>query len=215
MFTYTRLVSFITLIALLQFNVSCNTEAPISTNPKIAALKLPKGFKADHLYSPGINNQGSWVSMTFDHKGRMIASDQYGNLYRLVIPAIGADTSKEKIQVSTIELHIPGDTTLASRRIGYAQGLLYAFNSLYVVINDGGDIKNTRRSGIYRMQDTDNDDQYDKITLLKRVEGDGEHGPHSIVLSPDGKSLYVIAGNFTKIPEMNNYTVTPGMDMDN
>ena len=215
MFKYTRLVSLITLIALLQFIVSCNSEAPISSNPKIAALKLPKGFKADHLYSPGINNQGSWVSMTFDHKGRMIASDQYGNLYRLVIPAIGADTSKEKIQVSTIELHIPGDTTLASRRIGYAQGLLYAFNSLYVVINDGGDVKNSRRSGIYRMQDTDNDDQYDKITLLKRLEGDGEHGPHSIVLSPDGKSLYVIAGNFTKIPEMNNYTVTPGVDMDN
>ncbi|MEY3056529.1 MAG: hypothetical protein RLZZ614_1074, partial [Bacteroidota bacterium] len=98
MFTHTRLVSFITLIALLQFIVACNTEAPISSDPKIAALKLPKGFKADHLYSPGINNQGSWVSMTFDHKGRMIASDQYGNLYRLVIPAIGADTSKEKIQ---------------------------------------------------------------------------------------------------------------------
>ena len=215
MFNYTRLLSFITLIALLQLNVSCNTEAPISSDPKIAALKLPKGFKADHLYSPGINNQGSWVSMTFDHKGRMIASDQYGNLYRLVIPAIGADTSKEKIQVSTIELHIPGDTTLATRRIGYAQGLLYAFNSLYVVINDGGDITNTRRSGIYRMQDTDNDDQYDKITLLKRLEGDGEHGPHSIVLSPDGKSLYVIAGNFTKIPEMNNYAVTPGVEMDN
>ena len=212
---YFRLAGFLGLIALIQFAVSCNNEATVSSNPKIAALKLPKGFKADHLYSPGMNDQGSWVSMTFDHKGRMIASDQYGNLYRLVIPAIGADTSKEKIQVNKIELLIPGDTTLASRRIGYAQGLLYAFNSLYVVINDGGEINNTRRSGIYRLQDTDNDDQYDKITLLKRLEGEGEHGPHSIVLSPDGKSLYVIAGNFTKIPAMDNYTNVPGVDMDN
>ena len=212
---YIRLASFIVLISFIQLIVSCNNEAPISSDPKIAALKLPKGFKAEHLYSPGMNDQGSWVSMTFDHKGRMIASDQYGNLYRLTIPAIGADTSKEKVQVNKIELHLPGDTTLASRRIGYAQGLLYAFNSLYVVINDGGEINNTRRSGIYRLQDTDNDDQYDKITLLKKLEGEGEHGPHSIVLSPDKKSLYVIAGNFTKIPAMNNYTVTPGIDMDN
>jgi hypothetical protein len=58
MFKYSRRFNFITLIALLQFIVACNTEAPISTNPKIAALKLPKGFKADHLYSPGINNHG-------------------------------------------------------------------------------------------------------------------------------------------------------------
>ena len=120
---YIRLASFIVLISFIQLIVSCNNETPISSDPKIAALKLPKGFKAEHLYSPGMNDQGSWVSMTFDHKGRMIASDQYGNLYRLTIPAIGADTSKEKVQVNKIELHLPGDTTLASRRIGYAQGL--------------------------------------------------------------------------------------------
>jgi len=200
---------------LLQLLVSCNDSEVVSKDPKLAALKLPKGFKAEHLYSPGLNDQGSWVAMTFDHKGRMIASDQYGNLYRLIIPKIGADTSKEKIKVETLELHIPGDTTLASRRIGFSQGLLYAFNSLYVVVNDEGDQNNSKPSGIYRMQDTDNDDQYDKITLLKRLEGDGEHGPHSIVLSPDGNSLYVIAGNFTKIPAMDNYTALHTGEIDN
>ena len=215
MFKNIRFASFIALFALIQFALSCNEEKEVvSSNPKVAALKLPKGFKAEHLYSPGMNDQGSWVSMAFDDKARMIASDQHGNLYRLVIPAIGADTT-EKVKVEKLELHIPGDTTLATRRIGYCHGLLYAFNSLYIVINDEGDIANSRRSGIYRLQDTDNDDQFDKITLFKRLEGEGEHGPHSLTLSPDGKSIYFIAGNFTKIPEMNNYTALPIWDMDN
>jgi glucose/arabinose dehydrogenase len=153
--------------------------------------------------------------MTFDNKGRMITSDQYGNLYRLVIPAIGADTSKEKIRVEKIEVQLPDDTSAKARRMGYAHGLLYAFNSLYVMVNDEGDLENSKPSGLYRLQDTDNNDQYDKITLLRRLEGEGEHGPHSIVLSPDGKSLYVIAGNFTKIPKMDQYAAATSFEIDN
>ena len=55
----------------------------LTGNPKIDKLKLPEGFVAELLYSPGENDQGSWVAMTFDDKGRMITSDQYGYLYRL------------------------------------------------------------------------------------------------------------------------------------
>ena len=158
-------------------------DAVVSTDPKILNLKLPPGFHADHLYSPGINNQGSWVAMTFDNKGRMIAADQYGNLYRLTIPPVGSDTNQQKIKVDSIVLQLPGDTSKYNRRIGYAHGLLYAFNSLYVMVNDeGDDSTKTRHSGLYRLQDMDGDDQYDKITLIKRLQGDGEHGPHSIVL---------------------------------
>ena len=208
------------LSALIFLAASCkNDKAPDAggpTDPKIAHLRLPSGFHADHLYSPGINNQGSWVAMTFDDKGRMIACDQYGNLYRLTIPAIGSDTNQTKIKVDSIALQIPGDTSRLSRKIGYAHGLLYAFHSLYVMVNDEGeDSTRTRHSGLYRLQDTNGDDQYDKITLIKRLEGEGEHGPHSIVLSPDGNSLYIIAGNFTKIPKMDTYTAPPVWQIDN
>ncbi|HVM86942.1 MAG TPA: hypothetical protein VMT76_02055 [Puia sp.] len=205
---------------LFLFSVSCNNVKnnesgnAVSSDPKIAALKLPADFHADHLYSPGIHDQGSWVAMTFDDKGRMIASDQYGNLYRLTIPPIGSDTAQNKIKVDSIVLQLP-DTSKSARRIGYAHGLLYAFNSLYVMVNDEGDTAHSKPSGLYRLQDTNGDDQYDKITLLKRLEGDGEHGPHSIVLAPDGKSLYIIAGNFTKIPKMDNYTAPPVWQIDN
>jgi hypothetical protein len=42
---------------------------------KVDKLKLPEGFKAEHLYSPSEKMNGSWVSMAFDDKGRMITSD--------------------------------------------------------------------------------------------------------------------------------------------
>lgn len=113
--------------------------------------------------------------MAFDDKGRMIASDQYGYLYRVTIPPIGSDTNKSKVNVEKLAINIKGDT--ASLKLGYAHGLLYAFHSLYVMVNDEGDTTLSRRSGLYRLQDTDNDDQYDKITLLKLLNGEGSTGP--------------------------------------
>lgn len=184
-----------------------------SANPKIDNLKLPSGFHAEHLYSPGEHEQGSWVAMTFDDKGRMIACDQYGYLYRVTMPPAGYDTTKSKVQVEKLDVKIAGDT--AKFKIGFAHGLLYAFNSLYVMVNDEGDTTLKRRSGLYRLEDTNRDDQYDKITLLKRLEGQGEHGPHSPVLSPDKKSIYVIAGNFTDIPKMDAYRGSNDWRIDN
>lgn len=194
---------------LILLGTSCNQSGSgkKEVDTKIGKLKLPSGFHAEHLYSPGENKQGSWVAMTFDDKGRMIACDQYGSLYRITIPPIGSDTAKSKVSVEKLEIKIAGDTS--KMKIGFAHGLLYAFNSLYVMVNDEGDTTLARKSGLYRVQDTDHDDQYDKITLVKSLEGRGEHGPHTVVLSPDKKSLYVIAGNFTKIPAMDDYKSPP------
>jgi putative heme-binding domain-containing protein len=72
-----------------------------------------------------------------------------------------------------------------------------------------------KTSGFYRLQDTDGDDQYDKLTLLKTLVGEGEHGPHSIKLSPDKKSLYVICGNYTDLPEMDSYRLPETWKYDN
>ena len=66
--------------------------------PKTDNLKLPPGFVAEHLYSPSESKEGSWVSMCFDDKGRMLASDQYGGIYRLEIPAIGSKNLSPKIE---------------------------------------------------------------------------------------------------------------------
>ncbi len=79
-----------------------------------------------------------------------------------------------------------------------AHGLLYAFDSLYAMVNERG------THGLYRVRDTDGDDRYDEVKLLREIRGGGEHGMHSIVLSPDGKSLYVVCGNSTELTKVDS-----------
>jgi putative heme-binding domain-containing protein len=207
---------FLLLLVLLGSSCNFDKDGERKGNPKIDKLKVARDFKVEHLYSPSEKQNGSWVAMTFDDKGRMITSDQYGALYRLKVSPIGVDsiTSIEKLDIGKTNSD-PADKSKATLKMGYAQGLLYAFNSLYVMVNNQSNEDFDKGSGFYRLQDTDGDDQFDKITLLKALEGEGEHGPHSIVLSPDKKSLYVIAGNFTRIPEMKNYRNFPDAKIDN
>jgi len=197
--------SLLLLLATLAFS-ACNNDTATEKegNPKINKLKLPVDFRVDHLYSPSEHDQGSWVAMAFDDKGRLITSDQYGALYRLELPPAG-NSSLTKIEKLEIGNTGSADTAKSQVGMGYAQGLLYAFNSLYVVVNHRADKVFEKGSGLYRLQDTDGDDQFDKVTLLKALEGEGEHGPHSIKLSPDKKSIYLIAGNHTNVPKMDAY----------
>ena len=153
--------------------------------PTPEQLSLAKGFKAELLHVVPKGKQGSWVALTEDHKGRLIASDQYGHLYRITPPKIGDDASKIYIE----KIDVP---------IGHAQGLLWAFNSLYVVVNGGGIAGHG--SGLYRVIDTNGDDKLDKVETLKKINGGGEHGPHDVILTPDKKNLYVVAGNHTQLP---------------
>lgn len=142
---------------------------------------LLPGFQVELLYTVPKETQGSWVSIAFDDRGRLIASDQGGQgLYRITPPPMGGqgETQVEKLDA----------------KITAAQGLLYAFGSLYVSVNGGPG------SGLYRLRDTNGDDQFDEVTKLKSLAGGGEHGPHALRLSPDGKSIYLIAGNHTDPP---------------
>ncbi|MFD2933684.1 heme-binding protein [Spirosoma flavum] len=208
------IVSAIALAGTSWVNMSgVTSETTKADNPKLDKLKLQPGFKAEHLYSPSDNKQGSWVAMAFDDKGRMITSDQYGFLYRLELPPVGSGMQQPKIEKLKVGIVQPGDTTVG---MGYAQGLLYAFNSLYVMVNNWENKNFSKGSGLYRLQDTDGDDQFDKVTLLKALKGEpGEHGPHSIKLSPDKKSLYVIAGNHTDVPQMDAYRLPSNWKEDN
>lgn len=190
---------------------------PKDTNPKTQKIAVPEGFAIEHIYSPSDNEKGSWVAMTFDDKGRMITSDQFGGLFRIELPPIGSDsTVKPKIEALDIpvENKNPSDTT-EKVGIGYAQGLLWANNSLYVMINNFPNEDFEKGSGLYRLEDTDNDDKLDKITLIRALKGEGEHGPHSIILGPDSASLYIVAGNHTDLPKMDSYRLPATWKRDN
>lgn len=147
-------------------------------------IKIAKGFKVELLYSVPKESEGSWVAMTQDDKGRLICSDQYGALYRITPPAIGGSAGETKIEKLSIDF-------------GHCQGLLYHAGALYGVVNDEA----YQGRGLYRCKDTNNDDQFDAVELLRAFPGKaGEHGPHGVIASQDGKSLYVMCGNQTPEP---------------
>ncbi|MBI1310377.1 c-type cytochrome [bacterium] len=166
------------------------------TATPIEAMKAKEGFNIELLYSVPKGDEGSWVNMCYDPKGRLIVSDQYGSLYRLTPPGIldATELHVEKINVD----------------IGEAQGLLWAFDSLYVNVNRGQNYD----GGLYRVLDTDGDDQLDTVKLLRPLNGSGEHGPHAVLPHPDGKSLVVICGNRTDLTEIETSRVPRIWDED-
>jgi hypothetical protein len=87
------LIASASFLLVASFTVLNKTEPAVNgrDNPKTEKIKVQPGFKVEHLYSPSNNKQGSWVAMTFDDKGRMITSDQYGTLYRVELPRIGTE----------------------------------------------------------------------------------------------------------------------------
>jgi putative heme-binding domain-containing protein len=151
-----------------------------------AALKVAGDFKAELLYSVPKDTQGSWVNLCVDPKGRLIASDQNGPLYRITPPPLGGRAEETKVE----KLDLP---------LGGAHGLLYAFDSLYVMVNEGVTVGGVRpRPGLHRARSRDGGDTFAPPDFLHDVPGQGEHGCHAVVPGPDGKSLYVVCGNGTK-----------------
>ncbi len=150
---------------LVESIVLSDEAPPVPEATPVADMKFLEGFHIELLYSVPGDTMGSWVSMTTDPKGRLIVSDQYGKLYRITPPPVG---TTGEISIEPVDLEI-----------GMAQGLLYAFDSLYVMVN-GSD---AAKQGLYRVRDTDNNDQFDQVEHLRHLDGGGEHGPHAIVLS--------------------------------
>ncbi|MDD7984997.1 DUF1080 domain-containing protein [Lentisphaera marina] len=175
-------------------------------------IKIADGFKVDLLYSVP-RTQGSWVAMCRDDKGRLIVSDQTGGIYRFPVPAVGQDLDSSKIeQISYAPVKSNNNQEKVAKQkglplIGHAQGLCYAFDSLYVVVNGRG---TPTGSGVFRLRDTDGDDSFDKVEVIRKLKSSGgEHGPHGIIKSPDGKHLLVVMGNQTELPRDYSHSRVP------
>ena len=160
---------------------------------KADAIKVPDGFQVELLHALD-EAEGSWVAMCVDGKGRLIASDAGGRMVRITPPPIGGDLKLIKME----PIALP---------VGHANGLLWAFDSLYVMVCQEGVYE--AGSGVYRVRDTDGDDVFDKVELLRKIHGSGDHGPHALLLSPDGKSITVVCGNATRMTEIQQHQVPP------
>jgi putative heme-binding domain-containing protein len=68
---------------------------------------------------------------------------------------------------------------------------------------------------LYRVRDSNGDDQLDNVERLKKIDGSGEHGPHAVLLHPDQKSLVIVCGNGTKPMEVSDSAVPKNWQFDN
>jgi putative heme-binding domain-containing protein len=143
-------------------------------------ITVADGFEVRQVYAVPGDTQGSWVALTVDEKGRLIAGDQNGGLFRITL---------DKRVVKSVEP--------LNLEVGFVNGLTCAFGSLYAVVAED----EFQGGGLYRIRDLDGDDVYDDVQFLRGFVAKGEHGPHSVIAGPEGKWLYVTAGNKTPVPE--------------
>ena len=153
-----------------QWKQALSTEE--GTDP--SKFSLADGFQIERLRSAQ-PDEGSWVSLEFDSKGRLIIAREDRGLLRMTLPAAGGE-----MQVETIE-----DTLLECR------GLLSAHGSLYASANNS--------KGLYRLRDTDGDDRFDETRLIYKSEGGVGHGRNDLALGPEGK-ISLIAGDSVHLP---------------
>lgn len=145
----------------------------------IDRISAAQGFQVELLYSVPGPEQGSWVNLCTDNKGRILVSDQYGGLYRVDPPPAGKPLDSADV------IKVPAD-------IRAVNGMVWAFNALYVGVND---YERKIPSGLYRITDSDGDDHLDKVELLREIESHSDHGVHAVLPTPDGKALYLVTGN--------------------
>ncbi len=153
--------------------------------PVVADNAQPvEGFRVEKIFQVP-RAMGSWVSLTTDNQGRLVASDQGGAGIYVITPGTAATDDKPGVPTRVEKLPV---------NVSSAHGLLWAFDSLYAMVNG------TSEPGLHRMRDTNGDGLVDSDEYCMNVPGSGEHGPHAIILSPDKKSLFVAAGNHTPLP---------------
>lgn len=177
------LLAFVALPAAAHETVATEKPVPMPANTgKPDAFAVPPGFQVERIYFVPKDRFGSWVSIVTDPKGRLIASDQERKgLYRITPGQVGTD---EPAKIEKLDINITA-----------AQGMLFAFGHLYISVNGGPG------SGLYRAKYDIEADTFGEVKKLKDLKGAGEHGPHALRLTPDGKSILLKCGNHTLPPE--------------
>jgi len=148
-----------------------------------ANYKVAEGFRLERIYDVK-KEEGSWVALTEDGKGRLIVADQYGKLYRVTpAPATGGTTSVEPLDIP----------------VGGAHGLLWHEGTLYIVVNERAQTHPVA-TGVWMVKEKS--DGWEAPTLAKAIKAGGEHGVHSLVLSLDKQWIYLATGNYAHVPEV-------------
>lgn len=135
-------------------------------------FQVAEGFELKKI--AGHDLVGSLIAMTWGNRGRLLASQERGPILNVI--DTDGDGTYDKV-------------TVYSDKLKSCQGLCMIGDDLYAV-GDG-----PQKTGLYRLPDQDHNDVADDVILLVNQDGGmGEHGPHDVVLGPDGW-LYHNLGN--------------------
>ncbi|GAB4149014.1 MAG: HEAT repeat domain-containing protein [Planctomycetaceae bacterium] len=146
------------------------------------ALALKESYLDNFSLAPGFELKriadhkliGSIVAFTWGNRGRLIASRERGPILSVI------DTNNDGVYDKVVEY---------TQAVKNCQGLLTVGDDLYAVGHG------PKGAGLYRLPDKNHDDRADSVEHIYSYRGGmAEHGPHSIVLGPDGW-LYNNLGN--------------------
>lgn len=137
---------------------------------------LPKQFKVERIVQP--EEAGALITLAFNEWGEILASREAGPL------VIIRDEDHDDI---------PETVSVFCDKVTNCHGIL-PLNGNVFVVGDGPD-----GGGVYRLSDTDQNGEIDDVKRILAFKGDiGEHGPHGLVLGPDGL-IYIMVGNFSGV----------------
>jgi putative heme-binding domain-containing protein len=143
------------------------------------SIRARDGFRVELLRSAQ-EGEGSWISMAFDQRGRVIVGLDDRGLARLVVDDGKPQATFQRIAGTESLLHI--------------RGVLHAHDSLY--------ISATNSQGIYRMrQHGDSFHPPELIQALPYTSRYG-HGTNQITLGPDNMIYFVIGNDVVFPPAM-------------
>jgi putative heme-binding domain-containing protein len=169
---------------------SAGTRGPARREaPPAESLYALPGFKVE-LIASAAPEEGSWVAMTKDDQGRLIISPQWPKA-----SSPEEENARGLLCVTVGTNGKVGRRELFAKSFYDSQGLVFHQKSIYAVVNK---YSTKFESGLYRLRDTSGNDKFEDIELLKKIPGNGEHGPHYVQPGSDG-NLYVMAGNHTKL----------------
>ena len=138
-------------------------------------IAAPEDYEVEVVYQVPLR-YGSWISMTIDDRGRILAGRESSGITRLSIDDKGTP------HVEVVNEDLKG-----------CHGVLWLNGSLLVNASDS--------KALYRLQDTDGDDSFDAIHLLRRIPGGGgDHGRNQL-LAGQGSTVYSIQGDAVDLPD--------------
>jgi putative heme-binding domain-containing protein len=141
-----------------------------------ASFVVTPGFEID-LVRSATSDEGSWVSMAFDPRGRIVIAREDRGLLRMTLADDGRSVSKVETVNETLD---------------ECRGLLFAHDSLYANANNS--------KGLYRIRDRMGNDRLDDVVLLRQFDGGVGHGRNDLALGPDGM-IYSINGDSVELPK--------------